>query len=160
MRAALLLLLACCGHASFPKSEPHELFGRALPDIRPSRTLDGVRIKREDLAGRVVVVKFFADYCEPCKRTLPEAERVHASHGDVIFIGISEDETAEQALGVVHAFGLTFPIIKDVERQISGRFRVSDMPITFVIDRLGTIRWVGGPTQTGDDLERAVEAAR
>ncbi len=48
----------------------------------------------------------------------------------------------------------------DEGNVLSGRFRVSTMPTTFVADSTGVVRWVGGEGQTEDDLRRAIEAAR
>jgi hypothetical protein len=91
--------------------------------------------------------------------TLPEAERIHHDHADVIFLGVDEDEGAEAAQALVARFGLTFPVVHDTSNVLSGRFRVATLPATFVADRSGVVQWVGGEGQTGDDLERAVAAA-
>ncbi|HEY8040004.1 MAG TPA: TlpA disulfide reductase family protein [Polyangiaceae bacterium] len=148
-----------CGHPSFPPSAGHPLLGTPLPEIRHRQTLGGVPFDGRQLAGKPVLVKFFADYCRPCKDTLPAAERVHEDHPDVAFLGIDEDESAEIATDVARRFGLTFPVIHDGSNVLSGRFRVSSMPMTFVADGSGVIRWVGGEGQTEEDLRRAVEAA-
>ena len=158
-----LLLVACsvaCSHPSFPSSAPNPLVGQPLPAIHHRTTLDGQAFDAAQLAGKPVLVKFFADYCEPCKETLPAAERVHKAHPEVVFVGIDEDETVETANLVAQRFGLTFPVIHDDANVLSGRFRVSSMPMTFVADATGTIRWVGGEGQTEDELRQAVEAAR
>ena len=96
----------------------------------------------------------------PCKATLPAAERLHEAHPEVLFVGIDEDDTTDTARTVVQRFGLTFPVIHDTDNVLSGRFRVSAMPMTFVADGSGVVRWVGGDGQTEDDLRRAVEAAQ
>jgi hypothetical protein len=41
---------------------------------------------------------------------------------------------------------------------LAGRFRVRDIPVTFVIDAEGVVRWIGGPEQDERDLERALSA--
>jgi thiol-disulfide isomerase/thioredoxin len=161
--AALALLLvpaACGGHASYPPSAQHPLLAKPLPEIRHRQTLDGQPLDAAQLQGKPVLVKFFADYCQPCKETLPAAERVHQSYPDVTFLGIDEDESSETASAVTQRFGLTFPVVHDQGNILSGRFRVSTMPMTFVADASGTVRWVGGEGQTEYDLRRAVQAAR
>lgn len=122
--------------------------------------LDGSALDAAALAEKPVVVKFFADYCQPCKKTLPAAQRVHAKFDDVIFIGVSEDEDRESAQKVVQQFGLTFPVIYDDAKRFAGVFRVNEMPRTFVADKQGVVRWVGGEAQTEDDLKQVVEAVR
>ena len=57
--------------------------------------------------GNVVVVKFFAKYCEPCKRTLPAVQHLTKRLDGVTWIGVSEDEYASDAQALVDAYGLT-----------------------------------------------------
>jgi cytochrome c biogenesis protein CcmG, thiol:disulfide interchange protein DsbE len=123
-------------------------------------TLDGQAFDAAGLAGHPVLVKFFAEYCAPCRQTLPAAERLHEEHPEVLFVGIDEDDSAETASALVQRFSLDFPVIRDDGNVLSGRFRVSAMPMTFVADASGTIRWVGDERQTEADLEQAVEAVR
>jgi thiol-disulfide isomerase/thioredoxin len=158
--AALVALSGACGHALYPASVAHPLLGQPLPPIHHRTTLDGQPFDSAQLAGRPVLVKFFADYCRPCALTLPAAESIHQAHPDVLFVGIDEDESAEKANAVVQRYSLTFPVIHDAGNVLAGRFRFSTMPMTFVADASGTVRWVGDERQTEDDLRRAVEAAK
>jgi cytochrome c biogenesis protein CcmG/thiol:disulfide interchange protein DsbE len=163
MRASHLFLVAslsvACG-PRYPVSFTHALLGQPLPQIHHRETLDGKPLDSAELAGKPVLVKFFADYCQPCKETLPAAERVHEAHPDVRFLGIDEDDSAETARALAKHHGLTFPVVHDAGNVLSGRFRVSSMPMTFVADSSGIVRWVGAEGQTEADLTRAVEAAR
>jgi thiol-disulfide isomerase/thioredoxin len=120
--------------------------------------LDGAPLDAEQLRGKAVVIKFFADYCVPCKRTLPAVERLHREHPEVAFVGVSEDDYSSAARKVVSSFGLTFPVVHDADKGLRGRFRVMELPMTFVADKTGVVTWVGGPAQTEDDLERVVES--
>lgn len=167
MRTSSLGLLAlcaaaflACGHASFPASAAHPLLMQPLPAIHHRTTLDGQPVDAAQFAGKPVLVKFFAQYCKPCKETLPAAERIHEANPGVVFIGVDEDESVDAANGIVQQYGLTFPVIHDESNVLSGRFRVSSMPMTFVADASGVIRWVGDERQTEDDLRAAVKAAQ
>lgn len=157
--ATLLLAAACrpAGPAVPPPSAPSPLAQQSVPDFaRP--TLAGDRVDTETLRGKTVVIKFFAKYCEPCKRTLPAAQKLHQEHPEVAFVGVSEDEYASDAQALVQAYGLTFPVVHDQGNVLAGRFRVSEMPVTFVVDAQGVVQWVGGPAQNEDDLAAAIEA--
>jgi len=156
-----MMALGCTdGRPGYPSTIAHPLLGQPVPEIRHRQTLDGHPFDAAQLAGMPVLVKFFADYCVPCKETLPAAERVHKAHPEVLFVGIDEDESTEVATSLAQRLGLTFPVIHDTGNILSGRFRVSSMPMTFMTDASGVIRWVGGEGQTEDDLKRAVDAAR
>jgi thiol-disulfide isomerase/thioredoxin len=156
----LLVCVSGCGPATYPASIAHPLLGQPLPAIHHRHTLDGQPVEAEQLAGKPVLVKFFAQYCQPCRATLPAAERLHESHPGVTFLGIDEDESAETADSLVKQYGLSFAVVHDEGNILSGRFGVSTMPTTFVADSQGVVRWVGGEGQTEDDLRRAIEAAR
>lgn len=142
-----------CGASPPPPSAPSALLNKPLPKFK-RRTLGGGSVNTEP--GQVVVVKFFAKYCEPCMKTLPKAQALHQEHADVRFIGVAEDEYQADVDEMVQTFGLTFPIVHDRGNVLAGRFRVSEMPITFVADATGTIVWVAGERQKEDDLEAAV----
>jgi len=164
---ALVGLAACvvgCGAPAFPASSSHPLLGRPLPEIRHRQTVDGqpLQVGQPGEAGGQgpVLVKFFADYCQPCKTTLPAAERIHEEYPDVAFVGIDEDETQETARDLARRYGLTFPVVHDSGNVLAGRFRVTAMPATFVADASGVVRWVGAEGQTEDQLRQAVRAAR
>jgi cytochrome c biogenesis protein CcmG/thiol:disulfide interchange protein DsbE len=130
-----------------------------VPDFaRP--TVAGDRFDTRAARGKVLVVKFFAKYCEPCKRTLPAVEALHKERPGVSFVGISEDEHEADSVDVVRQYGLTFPVVHDEDNVLSGRYRVDEMPVTFVVDRGGQIVWVGKAKATEDGLARAIEAAQ
>jgi thiol-disulfide isomerase/thioredoxin len=157
--AASSLALTACGGGALPPSAPSALLAQALPDFKRP-TLAGPMIDTAAARGQVVVVKFFAKYCEPCKRTLPAAEALHQQHPEVVFIGVAEDERSSDVSEVVDAYHLSFPIVHDVSNVLSGRYRVSDMPATFVADAGGKIVWVGGPENTESGLPIAIDAAK
>ncbi len=155
---ASLTLLPACGGAP-PPSAPSALLAQSLPDFRRP-ALSGPSVDTAASRGHVVVVKFFAKYCEPCKRTLPAAEALHQQHPDVVFIGVAEDERASDVQEVVDAYRLTFPVVHDTGNVLSGRYRVSEMPATFVADGSGKVIWVGGPENTESGLAQAITAAK
>lgn len=157
---SLALVVSGCGK---PKTAPptmqSSLLGQPIPKFRRP-TLAGATFDTEGAKGKVVVVKFFAEYCAPCKVTLPEAESLSRKHDDVAFVGISEDEYESKTREVIGQYGLTFPVVHDGGQVLAGRFRVAELPMTFVIDAAGTVRWVGGPGQHKGDLEAAIASVR
>ncbi len=159
---ALLLGLsfaALSGCASAPPMLPqgatNALVGEALPAFRGS-TLSGAELDSAELRGKPVVVKFFAEYCVPCQRTLPAAERLHRARPDVAFVGVSEDDRAATAGEIVARYGLSFPVLHDASKELMQSFRIRELPATFVVDRHGVVRWVAGPLQSERDLDEAL----
>lgn len=152
-------ILAACGGArpAPPPSSPSPLVGVSMPEIRRAAS-DGARVDTSGLRGHVVVVKFVARYCEPCKRTLPAVQALHVRRPDVGIIAVSEDESDADVRQLVADYGLTFPVVRDASNALAGRFRVSELPVTFVADGAGVVRWVGGPEKTERDLVDAIES--
>lgn len=152
---ALPLVLPACAKPQAGPGMQHPLAGKPVASFKRS-ALSGELIDTQAMGDRKLVLKFFADYCIPCKRTLPEAQRVHEANPSVLFVGISEDETPDIAQKVARQYGLTFPIVFDQGNVLSGRFRASEMPVLFVVSA-GKITWVGGPDQTEAQLDAALK---
>jgi thiol-disulfide isomerase/thioredoxin len=145
-----------CAARTPPVSAKSPLLGQPLP--RLARTLEGTVLEGQQLLGRMVVVKFFAHYCKPCEKTLPQIQRLHELYPQVMFIGVSLDEHRDQLQVTIEQMGLTFPILFDPERLVAGRFRITELPVTFVVNRQGSIVWIAGPDQAEKDLQLALES--
>ncbi len=157
--AVICTFLFGCGPSVLPPSAPSVILDKPLPSLA-GRTVQGETVKAASLANRVVVVKFFAKYCVPCKKTLPAAERLHRAHDDITFIGVAEDDDRSDVEEMIQTYDLTFPVIHDPGNIVAGRFGVSQLPATFVTDARGRVRWVGSPGQQEQDLEAAIVWAK
>jgi len=155
-------LSGACAHqnstaAPPPPSSQSRLLDEPLPAFhRP--TLQGGTFDSSAAAGHLLVVDFFATYCQPCQRKLPALEALHRRQPGLSIVGVSLDETGDAALKSVARHHLTFPVVHDSGNVLAGRLRVTELPISFVVDGQGRIRWVGGPDQPDDALARVVAA--
>jgi thiol-disulfide isomerase/thioredoxin len=109
-------------------------------------------------AGRVMVVEFFAAYCAPCRRSLPQVQALHQRRPDLAMVGVSLDESPGQARELVLRYGLTFPVVHDGAHLLAGRFRVAELPASFIVGRNGRVAWAGNGDQPQDALPRAAES--
>jgi cytochrome c biogenesis protein CcmG, thiol:disulfide interchange protein DsbE len=94
-----------------------------------------------EYAGKVVVLNVWASWCPPCKSEMPLLQRTHeqiASRGGVV-LGIDTQEPPEKALAFLREKGITFPSLRDRDREYGRGFGVSAYPETFLIDRRGRI---------------------
>ncbi len=101
-----------------------------------------------------------AKYCEPCVRTLPAIEKLHVAHPEIVVVAVSEDEHESDARELASRFGLTFPVVHDVQQVLAARYRVRDLPVTYVLDGHGTVAWVGGPEKSERELVDAIAATK
>jgi peroxiredoxin len=158
--AFVVIALTGCGApasaASHAAAGP--LVSRPCPEFR-RQALDGSVVETGSLRGRVVLVDFFAEHCAPCARSLPSIEALHRAMPDVAVLGVSEDEDATGAGRMVERHGLTFPVVLDEGHALAGRFRVTDIPATFVVDARGVVRWQGGG-EDGEDVGAVVRSVR
>ena len=158
---ALLVVSGCGGSAPPPAAAPpsskSSLIGQAAPSFKRD-ALDGTKVEVGTKSGKVSVVKFVAKYCQPCLRTLPAIEKLHEEHPEIAIVAVSEDEHESEARELVAAFHLSFPVVHDTQQVLSARWRVRELPVTFVLDGKGTVVWVGGPEKTEADLVSAIQA--
>jgi peroxiredoxin len=152
----LTVLSLGCG-AAMPPSAASPLLEQPLPTFA-RQAIGGEPVSTAAPLGRVVVVKFFAKYCPPCRKTLPAAEQLHERRADVAFIGIAEDPQRGDVDELVATYRLSFPVIHDRDNALADQFGVSVLPATFVADAHGRIRWVGGERQSESDLAAAIES--
>ena len=155
----LLLVAAACARVELPPSAPTSLLGEAAPEFS-RRDVNGRAVDTAALRGKVVVVEFFARYCEPCWKALPRVQRWSERHDDVAVIGIGADEFGSDTLAMVRALGVRFPVVHDAGLVLTARFRVDKIPATLVLDREGRVRWRSYPGDGIGAIDRAVKSLR
>ncbi len=94
----------------------------------------------KDLRGKVVVVNFWATWCQPCRREMPDLEALYERFKDqgLVILGIS-DEDASKVKPFIAAQKVTYPILLDPGRKVNDLFRMDSIPKTFVYDRGGKL---------------------
>ena len=110
--------------------------GHRTPALRLPR-LDGGVAALEQHRERLVVVNFWATWCEPCTAEMPTLEglwRRYRGRGLVV-LGVSVDRGAPRLLlePYVARLGLSFPILLDADLSASRAWRVTGLPATFVV---------------------------
>ena len=94
-----------------------------------------------DHKGKVVVLNVWASWCDPCQSEMPLLQRTHdriASQGGVV-LGIDTQDSPEAALAFLREKRITFPSLRDRDREYGRKFGVTAYPETFLIDRTGKV---------------------
>ncbi|TVR04179.1 MAG: TlpA family protein disulfide reductase [Spirochaetaceae bacterium] len=92
-------------------------------------------------AGRLVLVNYWATWCEPCRLEMPSMQRLHENFADrgVVVLAMNYGESAEQARQYIEAEGYTFPVGLDPNREMANRFGVRGLPTNYLIGANGRI---------------------
>ena len=159
----LLASVAACtpagtgsGAAALPVTD-HPLRGEPAPDFSLAARKGGAA-SLSAYAGRVVLVDFWATWCEPCRRSFPEYQALLDRHGDgVVVVGISEDDEDGGIDRFIEETGASFPVAWDGDKALAQRYRISNMPTLFIIDKNGLVRYVHAGFRPGDEAQ--VDAA-
>lgn len=118
--------------------------GEQAPDFVLT-TFEGEQISSADLKGQVIVVNFWASWCNPCEDEAPDLQtawEMYAPSGDVIFLGVDWTDTDTEAREYLERFGITYPNGPDYGTRISQDYRTTGVPETYIIDQNGMLVFV------------------
>jgi thiol-disulfide isomerase/thioredoxin len=98
-------------------------------------TITGATTALETAQGHVVLVHFFATWCEPCRDELPVLDRLVArADGSVQVLAIAVADADQRVRRFFATTPVNFPILLDRDRAVAKAWKVATLPTTFVLD--------------------------
>ncbi len=105
------------------------------------QSLDGKKIDLADYKGKVVLVDFWATWCDPCKAEIPELIKLQGEYGPKGFavIGVSMDEDAAEVPPFVKKAKFNYPVILNGSERAPKGWVVPGLPTAYLIGRDGKV---------------------
>lgn len=126
-------------------------------------SLDGETVRLSDYNGRIVFLNFWASWCEPCTRELPamqEFVRAQPEDGAAV-LAVNVEESAETVRAFLEAQGIRdLEILLDQESSAAASYGVFNIPVTFIIDEAGIVRYPKYGEITQAEMNGYVQALR
>lgn len=150
---AVILVLGIIGIVLTLKNRERPVSKAAIGLEAPAFDLkdtDGKLWRLADLRGKVVILNFWATWCETCKEELPSIQSlidIEKGHDKLIFISVLYNDSPEKAIEYMKAKGFAFPVLIDTGDRAK-LYGLTGVPETFIIDKKGILKHhVVGPLQ-------------
>ena len=121
--------------------------------------------------GKVVFLNFWATWCPPCKKEMPDIEDIYMEYGenkeDVIILGVANpssneypnnnDERQDRIVSFLETNEYSFPTVFDVTGEVLSQYYITSFPTTFLIDKEGYIYGYAEGMLTKEIMESAIQ---
>ncbi len=143
-----LLVLFYQGLWGDPRHIPPVLVGTQAPIFEGPDVESGDPISSSQYKGKVILVNFWASWCQECKVEHDNLLRLYEDfkdHPEFVMLGINYQDEVPKARAYLKQYGSSFRHVRDVKGALAIDFGVYGVPETFVIDQQGVIRhkWIG-----------------
>ncbi|GAA0611703.1 redoxin domain-containing protein [Virgibacillus siamensis] len=116
--------------------------GKTAPDFKLD-TLSGGTFRLSDLRGKPVFLNFWASWCGPCKKEMPDMQKFHKKYSEkveVIAVNLTGSELgAGKVRKYINKYGYTYPVPLDKNSEVQGMYDVTVVPTTYIIGRDGNV---------------------
>lgn len=140
---------------------PTTLVGSAAPDFALP-TLDGKTVQLSSFRGQWLYLNFWATWCAPCRQELPVYQQLLSGNfgdyrGKLAFLAIDQNETADAVNAYLKEYNFHVPVALDPDAKATNLYGILNLPITFIIDPQGVLRYEHIGAMTTDYLQRYLQ---
>jgi peroxiredoxin len=134
----------------------------APPPSFELKDITGRTHKLADYRGKVVLVNFWATWCEPCRAEMPSLQRLREKLGPAGFVvlAVNADEPEARIRKFLGETPLEFPVLLDPELKVTRSWNARVLPASFVVAPDGRVRYhvIGEVAWTGDEVVKRIAA--
>ena len=127
------------------------------------RSIDGTRLRLPEMRGKIVLLHFYGTWCAPCEVEMPELVRLRRAYSEdillMIGVAVNETEAERNVRQWIDKFTMTYPQALATP-EIVAAYWVQGVPITYIIDPEGRIRYRFEGERDFETLRRAIERVR
>ena len=157
MRCSLRIAAAAfavAATAAFAQADIKPWKGQGAPKLA-GKDLQGSPFDLEGRKGRVVVLNFWATWCEPCRDELPSLERLQKARAGKPFdvVTVNFGEQPERIRTFLEREFVELPVVLDRDKEAAGRWKVGGLPMTFIVDARGRVRYQVFGERKWDDVQ-------
>ena len=141
--------------------EAEPKIGHHAPDFA-LRNLDGDLVRLSSLAGKRVILNFWASWCPPCRAEMPDLEALYRENQEkgVMVLAVNLREDPEAVARFARSLRLTLPILLDPDSEAANQYQPNYLPTTFFIDGSGVIRDMNVGAMNKATMEFKLERSR
>lgn len=138
--AALAIIFIAFNYLNSQSSNNAVVENKKAPDFELIST-NGKKIKLSDFKNKIVIIDFWATWCGPCRRGIPDLVSIQNEFKkDVAVIGISLDrDTKSEVVPFMKKYGINYPIVYGDDAVVKSYGGIEAIPTSFIIDKKGNI---------------------
>ncbi len=104
----------------------------------PLRTLKGEQASLQDLKGKVLFLNFWATWCGPCRREMPDIEKMQQELApEGVVVALISDDSAQDVQAYLEKSPFPFRFLLDPDNDLAFKLGVDTLPTTLIVDRQG-----------------------
>lgn len=111
----------------------------------------------EALAGRVVLLNFWATWCVPCRREFPALDALAKELGPagltVLALNVEDVDANAEVSAFLAKAKPGFTVLRDADMAVARAYRIPGMPAVMLVDRKGQLRWQHAGYEPGDERQ-------
>jgi peroxiredoxin len=105
------------------------------------KMMDAKSVNLQDYRGRFVLLNFWATWCSPCLKEMPDLENAYNEMGQekLVVLAVGMGESVKKIKAFFNKYGFTFPLLADNKMKITKLYGVRNIPVTYLIDPDGVV---------------------